>query len=52
MEEELAVELEAWKGNKLALRVLQELALAEEGRSDFDFNGQSLLEAGQASTPS
>lgn len=40
------------KGNKLALRVLQELALAEEGRSDFDFNGQSLLEAGQARTPS
>ena len=31
------------KGNKLALTVLQELALAEEGRSAFDFNGQSLL---------
>ena len=31
------------KGNKLALTVLQELALAEEGRSSFDFNGQSLL---------
>ncbi|WP_042011432.1 tetratricopeptide repeat protein [Aeromonas fluvialis] len=31
------------KGNKLALRVLQELALAEEGRSDFDFNGEPLL---------
>ncbi|MBS4694066.1 sel1 repeat family protein [Aeromonas allosaccharophila] len=33
----------AQKGNKLALQVLQELALAEEGRSSFDFNGQSLL---------
>lgn len=33
------------KGNKLALRVLQELALAEEGRSEFDFNAQSLLGA-------
>ncbi|MGU5770222.1 tetratricopeptide repeat protein [Aeromonas allosaccharophila] len=33
----------AQKGNKLALQVLQELALAEEGRSRFDFNGQSLL---------
>ena len=31
------------KGNKLALTVLQELALAEEGRSAFVFNGQSLL---------
>lgn len=31
------------KGNKLALKVLQELALAEEGRSDFDFNWQPLL---------
>ncbi|MGL4709713.1 MAG: tetratricopeptide repeat protein [Aeromonas veronii] len=28
----------AQKGNKLALQVLQELALAEEGSSDFDFN--------------
>lgn len=35
------------KGNKLALRVLQELALAEEGRSEFDFNAQSLLGASQ-----
>lgn len=34
------------KGNKLALTVLQELALAEEGRSAFDFNGQSLLGEG------
>ena len=33
----------AQKGNKLALQVLQELALAEEGSSDFDFNWQSLL---------
>lgn len=33
----------AQKGNKLALQVLQELALAEEGISDFDFNWQSLL---------
>lgn len=31
------------KGNKLALKVLQELALAEEGRSEFDFNWQPLL---------
>ncbi|MEG0008113.1 MAG: tetratricopeptide repeat protein [Aeromonas sp.] len=31
------------KGNKLALRVLQELALAQEGRSEFDFNWQPLL---------
>lgn len=35
------------KGNKLALRVLQELALAEEGRSEFDFNAQFLLGASQ-----
>ncbi|WP_421189645.1 tetratricopeptide repeat protein [Aeromonas sanarellii] len=34
------------KGNRLALQVLQELALAEEGRSAFDFNGQSFLNAG------
>ncbi|MEH8158096.1 tetratricopeptide repeat protein [Aeromonas veronii] len=33
----------AQKGNKLALHVLQQLALAEEGSSDFDFNWQSLL---------
>lgn len=33
----------AQKGNKLALQVLQELALAEEGRSRFDFNWQCLL---------
>lgn len=33
----------AQKGNKLALQVLQELALAEEGISRFDFNWQSLL---------
>ena len=33
----------AQKGNKLALQVLQELALAEEGNSRFDFNWQSLL---------
>ncbi|HHQ4661725.1 TPA: tetratricopeptide repeat protein [Aeromonas veronii] len=33
----------AQNGNKLALQVLQELALAEEGSSDFDFNWQSLL---------
>ncbi|ELV7508179.1 tetratricopeptide repeat protein [Aeromonas veronii] len=33
----------AQKGNKLALQVLQELALAEEGSSDFDFSWQSLL---------
>lgn len=33
----------AQKGNKLALQVLQELALAEEGSSGFDFNWQSLL---------
>ncbi|MCJ7976521.1 sel1 repeat family protein [Aeromonas veronii] len=33
----------AQKGNKLALQVLQELALAEEGSSDFDSNWQSLL---------
>ncbi|MGH1408210.1 MAG: tetratricopeptide repeat protein [Aeromonas sp.] len=33
----------AQKGNKLALQVLQELALAEEGSSDFDFNWQPLL---------
>jgi hypothetical protein len=26
--------------------VLQEMALAEEGRSAFDFNGSSLLSAG------
>lgn len=31
------------RGNKLALKVLQELALAEEGRSEFDFNWQPLL---------
>ena len=34
------------KGNKMALQVLQEMALAEEGRSAFDFNGQSFLNAG------
>ena len=34
------------KGNKMALQVLQEMALAEEGRSAFDFNGSSLLSAG------
>ena len=34
------------KGNKMALQVLQEMALAEEGRSAFDFNGQSLLGEG------
>lgn len=34
------------KGNKMALQVLQEIALAEEGRSAFDFNGQSFLNAG------
>ena len=34
------------KGNRLALQVLQELALAEEGHSAFDFNGQSFLNAG------
>ncbi|MBP4041312.1 sel1 repeat family protein [Aeromonas sp. SrichE-2G] len=34
------------KGNKMALQVLQELALAEEGRSAFDFNGSSLLSTG------
>ncbi|PKQ80812.1 hypothetical protein AOX56_11280 [Aeromonas sobria] len=33
----------AQKGNKLALQVLQELALAEEGSSTFDFNWQPLL---------
>ncbi|MBW3761463.1 sel1 repeat family protein [Aeromonas jandaei] len=33
----------AQKGNKLALHVLQQLALAEEGVSDFDFNWQPLL---------
>ena len=33
------------KGNKMALQVLQEMALAE-GRSAFDFNGQSFLNAG------
>lgn len=33
----------AQKGNKLALQVLQELALAEEGSSHFDLNWQSLL---------
>ncbi|MGY3943810.1 tetratricopeptide repeat protein [Aeromonas tecta] len=31
------------QGNKLALRVLEELALAEEGKSQFDFNWQPLL---------
>ena len=34
------------KGNKMALQVLQEMALAEEGRSAFDFNGHSFLNAG------
>ncbi|MEI4957240.1 tetratricopeptide repeat protein [Aeromonas caviae] len=34
------------KGNKMALQVLQEMALAEKGRSAFDFNGQSFLNAG------
>ncbi|WAG07867.1 sel1 repeat family protein [Aeromonas jandaei] len=33
----------AQKGNKLALHVLQQLTLAEEGASDFDFNWQPLL---------
>ncbi|CAJ1844223.1 hypothetical protein PEKONANI_02585 [Aeromonas jandaei] len=33
----------AQKGNKLALHVLQQLALADEGASDFDFNWQPLL---------
>ncbi|RQM70996.1 sel1 repeat family protein [Aeromonas jandaei] len=33
----------AQKGNKLALYVLQQLALADEGASDFDFNWQPLL---------
>lgn len=33
----------AQKGNKLALHVLQQLAQAEEGASDFDFNWQPLL---------
>ncbi|MGK4473106.1 tetratricopeptide repeat protein [Aeromonas molluscorum] len=30
-------------GNKMALRVLEELTLAEEGKSQFDFNWQPLL---------
>ena len=34
------------KGNKMALQVLQEMALAEEGRSAFDFTGHSFLNAG------
>ena len=34
------------KGNKMALQVLQEMALAEEGRSSFDFIGQSFLNGG------
>ncbi|MDL5385623.1 tetratricopeptide repeat protein [Aeromonas hydrophila] len=33
----------AKQGNQLALKVLQELELAQEGSSTFDFNWQSLL---------
>ncbi|HDZ8834465.1 TPA: sel1 repeat family protein, partial [Aeromonas dhakensis] len=33
----------AKQGNQLALKVLQELELAHEGSSTFDFNWQSLL---------
>ena len=34
------------KGNKMALQVLQEMALAEEGRGTFDFNAHPFLSAG------
>ncbi|MFM4702497.1 tetratricopeptide repeat protein [Aeromonas bivalvium] len=36
----------AQQGNKLALAVLQELALAEEGRGTFDFDAHAFLSAG------